>query len=72
MALQTLYVVGVWNNDEVAEFRQVQFTSDEACNSIVAGKDFMLLVSTTGKVSHTRLESKTNEVLKEIINELIC
>lgn len=50
LALQTLYVVGTWTNDNSFELRRIKFTSDEGFNSIVAGKDFLLLVSGSGKV----------------------
>lgn len=50
LALQSLYVVGVSLNDENSELRQVNFAADEGFSSIVAGKEFMLMVSASGKV----------------------
>lgn len=51
LALQSLYVVGTWQNDDNFELRQIPFTSDEGFLSILAGKDFLLLISASGKVS---------------------
>lgn len=50
LALQSLYVVGASLNDENLELRQISFAADEGFTSIVAGKEFMLMISASGKV----------------------
>lgn len=50
LALQSLYVVGASTNDESTDLRQINFPADEGLVSIIAGKEFLLMVSTTGKV----------------------
>ena len=37
-------------NEENTDLRQIHFTADEGFNSIIAGKEFMLMVSASGKV----------------------
>jgi len=43
-------MVGASINDENTELRQINFNADEGFTSIVAGKEFMLMVSSSGKV----------------------
>ena len=50
LALQSLYMVGISMNEENTDLRQIHFTADEGFNSIIAGKEFMLMVSASGKV----------------------
>ncbi len=50
LALQSLYIVGASINDENTDLRQINFNADEGFTSIVAGKEFMLMVSSSGKV----------------------
>lgn len=42
--------MGVSACDESTDFRQIQFNVEEGFSTIVAGKEFVLLVSSTGKV----------------------
>lgn len=50
LALQNLYVVGTMLSDEISSLRQLHFNTDDGFNSIVAGKDFILMTSESGKV----------------------
>lgn len=50
LALQSLYVVGASASDENTDLRQITFPADEGVVSIVAGKEFLLMVSASGKV----------------------
>lgn len=50
LALQSLYIVGASINDENTELRQIHFNADEGFTSILAGKEFMLMISSSGKV----------------------
>ncbi len=52
LALQSLYMVGVSINDENTDLRQIHFSADEGFSSIMAGKEFMLMVSASGKVNN--------------------
>ena len=50
LALQSLYIVGASINDGNTELRQIHFNADEGFSSILAGKEFMLMISSSGKV----------------------
>ncbi|KAK4016037.1 hypothetical protein OUZ56_031000 [Daphnia magna] len=70
LALQSLYVVGASTNDESTDLRQINFPADEGLVSIIAGKEFLLMVSTTGKVSYqgkaSSLGLKSGESVRNI------
>ena len=52
LALESLYVVGNSVNEESgAALRQLHFNADEGFSGIVAGKEFTLMTSSSGKVN---------------------
>lgn len=64
LALQNLYVVGTMLSDEISSLRQLHFNTDDGFNSIVAGKDFILMTSESGKViSKFETENKREKLI---------
>ncbi|XP_046440285.1 E3 ubiquitin-protein ligase MYCBP2-like isoform X2 [Daphnia pulex] len=68
LALQSLYIVGASINDENTDLRQINFNADEGFTSIVAGKEFMLMVSSSGKVSY---QGKASSLGLKTVGELV-
>ena len=50
LALESLYVVGNSVSEESGALRQLHFNADEGFLGIVAGKEFTLMTSSSGKV----------------------
>lgn len=50
LALQSLYVIGTVLGDESTCLRQIRFDTDDGFTGIVAGKEYLLMTSASGKV----------------------
>ena len=50
LALQSLYVIGTVLSEENARLRQMRFDTNDGFTGIVAGKEYLLMTSASGKV----------------------